>query len=170
MQPIFTQTVGAGGASSINFNNIPQTFTDLKLEICARDSFASVAPDVTFTLNGSSVANYSTTRLYGTGSATASDRAAGANATLGYWGMLPGSSATASVFGNAEIYISNYTSANYKSIICDAVTENNATAAFQDLYANLWRNTAAITSISFFPGGSSFTQYSTFTLYGITKG
>ena len=83
--------------------------------------------------------------------------------------MLPGSTATASVFGNAEMYIPNYTSANYKSIICDAVTENNATESYQDLYANLWRNTAAITSISFFPGGSLFTQYSTFSLYGVLR-
>jgi hypothetical protein len=36
MQPIYTQTVGAGGAASVIFNNIPQTFTD---------PFAVVFPD-----------------------------------------------------------------------------------------------------------------------------
>ena len=36
MQPIYTQTVGAGGTTVISFNNIPQTFTDIQMVISAR--------------------------------------------------------------------------------------------------------------------------------------
>ena len=38
LQPIYTQTVGSGGASSIAFNNIPQTFTDLLIKMSVRAS------------------------------------------------------------------------------------------------------------------------------------
>jgi hypothetical protein len=81
-----------------------------------------------------------------------------------------GTSYTANTFASNDIYIPNYTSSNYKSAISDTVTENNATLSFADLYAGLWRSTSAITSITIGPNGTGFAQYSTFSLYGITKG
>ena len=81
---------------------------------------------------------------------------------------VPGATATASTFGNGDIYIPNYAGSNYKSASADTVSENNASTGYDDMTAGLWSNTAAITSIAI----SSFTsstiiQYSTFYLYGI---
>jgi len=56
-----------------------------------------------------------------------------------------------------------------KSISADAVEENNGTTAFAGLSAALWSNTAAITSITLTPQTGSYVQYSTATLYGISK-
>jgi hypothetical protein len=167
MQPIYTQTVGAGGASSITFNNIPQTFTDLKLSISMRglDS-ALTEPWVRF--NGDSATNYSFTRIYGNGSSTSTDR--GTSNTVMVILASPGTSYTASTFGSGDLYIPNYVKSNFKSVISDTVTENNATLSFAMLFAGLWRNTSAITSITVGPNGTGFAQHSTFTLYGITKG
>jgi aspartate/tyrosine/aromatic aminotransferase len=40
--PIYTQTVGSGGALSIAFNNIPQFYTDLKVVISGRTTGGGV--------------------------------------------------------------------------------------------------------------------------------
>jgi hypothetical protein len=169
MQPIYTQTVGAGNAGSITFNNIPQTFTDLYIAISNRENTVTgptfVAQWLRF--NGDTGSNYSNTRIYGNGSSATSTR--DSSQTLAFWGSAPTGSATANTFGNVGIYIPNYTGSNFKSGISDAVAENNATYAEQTLVAFLWRSTAAITSVSLLPQ-IVFSQHSTFTLYGITKG
>ena len=41
MVKLQTVTVGSGGASSIDFTNIPQTYTDLKIVLSARTNRAS---------------------------------------------------------------------------------------------------------------------------------
>ena len=170
MQPIYTQTVGAGGASSITFNSIPQTFTDLKLVISARTNRALVNDEALTYINNSSASIYSSTKLEGNGSSASSTRT-GAFGVFINWADIPGASATSNTFGSLEMYFPNYTSANFKSVILDTILENNATYGLTSLYAGLWASTAAITTLSFQPRvGPNFVQYSTFTLYGITKG
>jgi hypothetical protein len=80
--------------------------------------------------------------------------------------MATGSSATASTFGSGLIYIPNYAGSTNKSYLTDWVTENNATAAYAGFTAGLLSNTAAITDVTL---TGSFVQYSTATLYGISK-
>lgn len=170
LQPIYTQTVGAGGASSITFNNIPQTFTDLKLVISARstqtgDTYKKTNYYLKFNSNAEFI--YSNTHLYGTGSGTAS--AKDSNQDYLFMGVIDADDATASTFGSAEVYIPNYTGSNFKSVIGDSVSENNATAALQIFNAGLWRKTDAISSIFIAGIGGNFKQYSTFSLYGILR-
>ena len=113
-------------------------------------------------MNGSS-SGFTGRNVYGTGSAAGSY-----SDTSGEVGVLAGNNATASTFGNAEIYIPNYAGSTNKSFSVDSVNENNATSASQFLYANLWSNTAAITSITLLSGGSvNLLQYSTAYLYGV---
>jgi hypothetical protein len=77
---------------------------------------------------------------------------------------------TANTFGNTSIYIPNYRSSAAKSFSVDAVTENNATLAYQNIQAGLWNNSAAITSISIsFLSGGNWAQGSSASLYGIRK-
>jgi hypothetical protein len=164
LQPIYTQTVGSGGASSITFNNIPQTFTDLVIRVSARSSYSGGILDYAYILPNGSSSNLSMTRIQGTGSAASSSRYTGA-----FYLAIPAGTATSNTFGNSEIYIANYTSANYKSLIWDAVTENNATAAYQESNAGLWSNTSTISSLTFSMGGTNLVQYSTFSLYGVLR-
>jgi hypothetical protein len=169
LQPIYTQTVGAGGAANISFNNIPQTFTDLKLVISARSDTSG--PSVYLQFSGDGGSNYSDTWLGGTGAGTTSVRLS-SSAFIRFDSSGTGTDDTSNTFGNSEFYIPNYTSSNYKQIIYDSVKERNSGSGYnyaEVLGAALWRNTNPITSI-FLDIDGNFVQYSTVTLYGITKG
>ena len=162
------QTVGSGGASSISFTNIPQTYTDLKLVVSARGTASGVGDidNYRVVFNGldssksgivalvivSSASSYSYSELYA-------------------W--LPSTGATSSTFSNTEFYIPNYSGSTYKSLSIDGVTEDNVTSntgPYASLYAGLWSNSAPINSITLYPNGSAnFAQYSTFYLYCISN-
>jgi len=161
-------SVGAAGASSVTFSGIPQTgYTDLVIKASAKSERVSANNMDYFKIKfNSSATGYTDRSLYGNGSAAASETN---NATsYGFDFVLNGTSG--STFSNFEMYIPNYTSANYKSWSVDAVAEENATSAIQALNANLWSNTAAITSISIESANAvNLKQYSTFYLYGVAK-
>ena len=161
-------TVSLGSAAAtISFTSIPSTYTDLIVMGSLRNSAVDTNTDSVLTFN-SSTSGYSARRLAGTGSAAESSTQ---GATNGYYWALTGegTSWTANTFSNGSIYIPNYTSSNNKSISTDAVAENNGTAASAQLVAGLWSNSAAITSITLTSGAGNFVQYSTATLYGISK-
>lgn len=157
-------TVGAGGAASIDFTSIPGTYTDLMIQFSLRSSNSAATGPGYLTINGAST-NRSGRLLYGSGSSTGSS-----TLTDHFLFDIDGSTATASTFTNSTLYIPNYAGSTNKSISGDSVNENNATAANQYLFAGLWSNTAAITSLSLLSIGYNLVQYSTATLYGITKG
>ena len=151
-------------AASVTFANIPQSgYTDLKIVMSVRATRSGSVTDImNVSFNGTST-NESSRRLEGNGSTASS---ASNSLLLAYQAST--TDATANTFGNAEFYIPNYTSSNFKSASNDGVSENNGTTAFAGFAANLWSNTAAITSIAFTPdAGSDFLQYSSFSLYGL---
>jgi hypothetical protein len=170
MIPISTVTVGSGGAATIEFNSIPQTYTDLCVMLSGRttangDNYGQI--DLSFNGAPSGTA-YSWRRLMGNG-ASASSASGSSDNAIDLW-QINGSGSTSSTFGNSSYYIPNYTSSNNKSVSADGVTENNATQALAQLYAGLWADTSPITSIRFtVTYGTSFAQHSTATLYGIRK-
>jgi hypothetical protein len=153
--------VGSAGAANIAFSSIPQGYTDLKVVVSARTDATVGANGYYYnvTFNGTS-ANRSGRYLEGTGSAANSG-------TFTLYGVSDASDQTANTFSNGELYIPNYTSANFKSASFDSVQENNATASRAIFSVGLWSDTAAITSVTFTPAGGSFVQYTTATLYGI---
>lgn len=161
---IASSTVGSGGSATISFSSIPSTYTDLKLVYSARNTVSGTQEFVKVTFN-SNTSNYSLRSLQGDGSAASSN-----NWSFQWIGYAVGSTATASTFSNGEIYIPNYNSSNNKSFSSDNVAENNTTNAQSIMAANLWANTAAITSIDItMQGGYDFVQYSSFYLYGISS-
>lgn len=163
MTLVSTVTVGAGGAASIEFTGIPGSATDLLVVISGRLFTGSsyVISPIKF---NSSTSNFTNRELTGTGSSTFSQ-----SGTRYVYGNT-GNGATASTFSNAQIYIPNYSGSTYKSFSVESVTEDNTTAVRLNLFAGLWSDTAAITSITIDGGGINFMQYSTASLYTILKG
>jgi hypothetical protein len=160
MTLISAQTLSSS-ATTVTFSSIPQTYTDLQIFISSRLT-SSAASDVILKFNGSST-GYAQKYIIGTGSSVVSGSQAYAQI-----GVAPGTSQTANTFGSNNTYIPNYTGSQYKSFSSDDVYENNATQAYQSTWANLWSNTAAITSIEVSTAPTyNYATNSTFYLYGI---
>jgi hypothetical protein len=166
MQLIAKQTVGSGGATSVTFSNIPQTFTDLKVIVSARTQSPYESDNAFVTFNGSS-SGYSEKTMQDINGTVYSFSAS--SAYLNWACVTTASAATANTFGNSEFYIPNYASSNYKSVSADGSQENNGTPTVLAMTAGLWSNSAAITSITLTPANPNFVSGSTFYLYGISK-
>ena len=149
-------------AASVTFDNLPTSgYTDLKIVASARTDRASVVDDIAISFNGSTT-SFSGRELYGDGASAVSISTARAAS------VAAGANATASTFGNSEIYIPNYTGSANKSFSVDGVQETNGTTAYAVFIAGLWSNTAAITSVGLSPlTGPNFVAGSTFSLYGV---
>ena len=167
-ESIATQTVGAGGTSAVTFSSIPSTFKHLQVRCINRDSTSTyVSNDLYMTFNGDTGSNYSLHRLYGTGSSAAAD----SGTTIPY--MLIGQQATslasANFFGANVIDILEYTNTNINKTAraLGGVDLNGNTDGRMMFQSGSWRNTAAITSISFRASTGNLAQNSTFALYGI---
>lgn len=160
---IQTVTVGSS-VTTIDFQNIPATYTDLMILTSLRSDRASQIGSSAGVSFNNTTSNRSMRDISGDGSNPSS------GSDTQFYVRIPASTATASVFGVALIYIPNYLIANNKDVLLDSVGENNATGAFMELMAGRWADTSAINRITLTENNSSnFVQYSTATLYGIKK-
>jgi len=163
---IETVTVGAGGASSIEFTSIPQDGVDLVLMTSTRDTATGGVQYANYVqFNNDTGSNYQNVQLGGTGSSVFSSAPSGTNRFIS--GSSTSASVTANTFSNNSLCISNYTSSAAKSGSTDAVTENNATDARTAILALSYSGTSAITSLKIFTFGTSFAEHSTASLYKI---
>lgn len=168
---IASTTVGAGGASTIDFTSIPSTYTDLLIMTSTRSSQSTSTNQglaIQFNSNTSSYSNRAVFFQDSVGVRSASNLYGVTDKTIE--GGVPAASNTANTFDNTSIYIPNYASSNYKGYSADNATNTNSTTDYTynlQLTANLWSNTAAISSISLFLVSGNFVQYSSAYLYGI---
>jgi len=162
---ISSVTVGSGGAATIEFTSIPQTYTDLVILSSLRTNIATEDFDgIRMTFNNNS-ANRTDKRIYGTGSGVGNGQP-----TVLFASMASTALNTSNIFGNGYCYIPNYAGSTNKSTSTDGASENNATVALLDFNAGLWSNTSAITSIQLVSeNAANFVQYSTAYLYGISN-
>jgi hypothetical protein len=158
-----TISVGVLGAANMEWTSIPSTYTDLAIKISARTNRASIGDYLLIAFNGST-SSFTNRILDGNGATASVDTTARAVV------IASGATSTSATFGSIDLYIPNYTASNYKVISNEGVSENNATTAFADLNGSIWASTAAINQITLTPNaGTLFSQYTTATLYGISK-
>jgi len=168
---IASSTVGAGGASNIDFTSIPSTYTDLCLKYSIRGVAAFTYSYAVYTLNNDTSTNTTAKWLVGDGSTAGSGggTTSGAGTYYRIMGAISNGNATANTFGNGEFYIPNYANTSYnKSGSGDGVGESNSSGGFLLMSANLYPSTSAINRLtlsSYDAGG--IPQYSTAYLYGI---
>ena len=156
-----------GTYGNMLFSNIPQTYAHLLIKLSLRSPASGGMDSIGIIPNGDNTSTYrSSTQLYATGAGVGSHRST-------YRNLAGTSSAvsTSNTFTSAEIFIPNYAGANFKQLIVESVSENNAASTYIDLImtAFLWRSTSAITSIALdnSTSGQAYVLGSTATLYGI---
>ena len=163
MTLISTITVGAGGAASLSWTGIPQTFTDLLLVCSLRGNGGGTLDTPYLLINGA----YSYGQLLqGTGTSASGNTAGGGPQIMGY---TNNGGTVANTFSSTQVYIPNYTSTINKYWFAESTMEDNATNAYHSMASLRSTDTAAVTTLTISPG-NPFVQYSTASLYGITKG
>jgi hypothetical protein len=140
------------GSSSIVFNSIPQTYTDLQLIFSG--TVASGATNPILYLNGDTGNNYGYTRWYAFGSGRGSDSS---NGGIYYIGDIT------QTYNLTIVDIMNYTNTtSWKSMI----TRGHIVDSSESLLLGTWRTTNAVTSVTI-SNSNNFLTGTTATLIGI---
>ncbi len=153
-EPINTQTISST-QTSITFSSIPSTYTDLVLILDTIS--ASSGDDGRLRFNGDTGSNYSSTQIFSNGTAV-SNR----NSNQTSMRLFNDLYSTTRSIGIAHIM--NYSNTNVSKTVLSRFGTGNISVG---TFVGLWRNTAAITSLSVVHTGSGYASGSTFTLYGI---
>lgn len=162
---ISTVTVGVSGTSLIEFNAIPQTYKHLQIRCIARGSSIDA---FRMQFNNDTSTNYSYHYLFGArGGSSGSSNGTTQSYGIAMWSMGMPNATSTFAFGIYDILDYKNTD-KYKTVRGFDGWDGNGTGGIETISSN-WRSTSAITSINLFPstGGVTFTQYSTFALYGI---
>lgn len=170
---IETQTVGAGGAASITFSSIPQTYKHLQIRALHRTARAATADNIFVQVNGDSATTYyAMHQLNGNGtSASSSGWGFGTAGNNGLWGHYgPAANSLANVFGVFVMDILDYTSTSkFKTARSLGGTDTNGNDLSNIQFASsFWGQTSAVTSLTLVSQNAvNISQYSTFSLYGV---
>lgn len=157
----------AGDANPVNFLNIPQTYKHLRIVWQGASDSANINT-LLMQLNGDNAGNYDWEQ-YAWIANTASGNQ-NLTQTAARVGFLAGTS-SANASGSGTIDIPNYAgTAWHKNTVALCAYRN--LASFADaavaMLAGLWRNTAAVTSISLLVSPGTIKAGSRFTLYGLS--
>lgn len=164
-----------GGETSFTFSNIPQTFTDLELELFGRMQVSATNVAPTFTFNADGGANYDMQRLFANASTVASDDVQGATGfgVTRFLFVFPGTSFPAGQSSGGVLRILGYSQTSFHKVVeFRGYKYPHSTSTFDnyDLQGSGgWRNLAAVVSIEFptFPLSAQWVAGSYAVLRGI---
>jgi hypothetical protein len=149
---IATTTLTTASAS-VTFSSIPGTYTDLVL---VANVVAASTTYISGQVNGDTGTNYSSTYIDGSGTSATSGRTTNATSY--------GSARTNPDSVTIIQYMNYSNTTTYKTILEKISTAGSGVNA----WVALWRNTAAITSITLFTdSANNWSAGTTFSLYGI---
>jgi hypothetical protein len=156
---IATQTL-ASTATSITFSSIPATYTDLRLVFVGKSSSGNC--DLKLTFNGdTSSGNYSQAAIAGNGSSALSSYTTSATSiSLSLFNAL---STSISLF---ELDVFSYAGSTRKTMLFSASTDAVGSGATEK-NVGLWRQIAAISSLTITTTSNTYAIGTTATLYGI---
>jgi hypothetical protein len=170
-ESIATATVGSGGTASITFSSIPSIYKHLQIRGILQSARATFSRDeYKIIVNSDTGANYAWHNIYGSGTSIQSgneiNRAyilgqdvVGAN---GWWG------ATVVDFLDYTNTNKNKTVRILAGLDTNGAGVSGANGAMT-FSSGLWRNTNAITSITFTATSANWNQYTQLALYGIKE-
>jgi hypothetical protein len=155
-----TETVAvATNSVTLNLSGI-SGYTDLRL--VARGVSSGGDIDLSFRLNGDTGSNYSRTFLWGSGSTPGSGRSTGLSFGrlnyVAYW-----------TTSNESVITADFMNYSNTTTFKTVLSRDNNSAVGVGANINLWRSTAAITSIEIYTSAFNFAVGTTFSLYGIAN-
>ena len=155
---LIASATGNGSSDTLTISSIPATYTDLILVSKLKNASGGAVTAPTLHYNGDFTSgNYSGVRL-GASSTVDDER----DTTYQYpmW-------SSDLEFSASTVHIMNYSSTAIRK---SAISISGAATSGTDLiriFTGVWRNTAAINSVTLFNSSVAFTNNSTITLYGI---
>jgi len=166
MEPIASTLVGAGGVSTVTFNDIPQTYKHLQLRITGRNTRVSGynAGTLMGYFNGDTATNYANHIFYGDGGTVYSFAAL---TSSGFNAARVADNSVANVVGVSIIDILDYTNTNKNTTVRTLTGIENNSVGELNYYSSVWMNTTAITSITIDTPTFNIMQHSRLSLYGI---
>ena len=164
-ESIATVTVGLGGSSLISFSSIPSTYKHLQIRGIA---LTTSGTDVGCRFGNGTIdsgSNYAKHGLYGTGNGSAGAAGYTSQSYMNVQGYVSGTDSTYPMAFVIDVLDYANTSKN-KVMRSLAGMDKNAAYGEVGIYSGVWLNTSAINIINIVPTGTTFTQYSSFALYG----
>jgi len=163
MHHIATATRTTNG--SFDFQNIPQTFSHLRIHAKLRSATVGTGANCSAFINGDSGANYRIHYLGGDGSSSFTGDF-GSGQTSFNFGWIGNTQSTAGLFGTTIMDIVDYTGSTFKTIrAINGFDANNTASNLVGYWSNIWKNTAAINRINF---SDTFAIGSTVSIYGFS--
>lgn len=153
-EPIATVTA-TGGTSILIMSSIPQSFTDLVLIVNGNNN---VDDEFRLRFNNDAGLNYRVLFVYGSSGGVSSSEYVGTN-----YAQIGGIYSTGTRTGQVMANIFSYSNGNINKVVSSIASSGN----YIQFRTNTWRSTAVITQIDAFLAGGTFTNPTTFTLYGI---
>jgi hypothetical protein len=164
--------VTSGSPTTITFNNIPQTFTDLMIVFQGRDTNSGASSYGLFLkINGDATSgNYTMSQwIYGSDS-TGTGTSAVATTDGSQVGYVSGLSGLATAVTQLSLTLANYASAVFHKTYegAETIHYSGGTSKIYKLQSGgSWKSTAAITDLVLKTAGSGFADGTTATLYGL---
>lgn len=157
-EPIYSQTMVNSSTSTVTFNSIPSTYTDLVMIIFGAATVGGNSVNIKYN-NDTTSTNYGFTQQQGNGSTSATQR------RLDNTGWLFWSGGMSTTFDNVcEWQINNYASTfAYKQ----SMLRNNTASIVTEQLVGCYKSTNAISRIDITTASGAFSQGTMFTLYGI---
>jgi len=156
-------------ANPITISGISANYRHLYVTANARTTRASTLDSLDFRFNGDAGSNYGWIQDLAFSSSSTVSQTASAGAIALAW--IPGNTATAGRAGIAELVIYDYARTTFHKLVMARSTSHVGNAGTDMSVVQLggiWRNAAAINSISFFAdSGPGFVAGSTFAVYGM---
>ena len=157
---------GSGTATDIIFESIPQAYKQLQIRYVAKSSSTATTLRLQFNSTAGTAYDYQTDFVNGT-TFTSSAAVTGAAGILLSYGVAPSTVSGQISGGIIDIFNVTDTDRN-KNVMTTAGYFSEATVRFLEMNAGLFKDNAAISTISINTGGANFlTTSSRFALYGI---
>ena len=165
-QSIASQTVGSGGASSVSFTSIPNTYAHLQIRVLTRNT-SSGNGNFNMVINNDTTTNYTFHSLEADGASAGAYGEGKVRTEAIQVGVQATASNSSSIYGVTIIDILDYANTNkYKSTRCLSGFDANGSGLLR-FNSHLWNSTSAIDRLDFSNTTGNFVQYTNIAIYGI---